>query len=372
MSKAIVNNQFRIYSAQKFIEGLYETQLSANNLFLWVGKSTPWANEADPDAPNDSVSSRKASFVDMLAAKKVSPSDCSLVIPRHDWLSGTVYAKYLPNGVAVSGIYLDQFDPSTGSAPFFVFTDDNNVYKCLDNNNGGVSSVKPTGTSTSEITTADGYVWKFMYSLSPTDIQKFLSASWVPVRRITANDGSDQWAVQQTAVETLTSPPGGHGKDAVTELGAMYVMVSVKLQYDESGKVSTANDFRKYGLLVNPLHYGSSQYYASLVGVMTTNITLSSVVGSFGIDNDVEGGNSGATAKVVDVVGSVIRLTEVSGTFEVGEVLTDLDGGATAIVNSITNPNIHPNSGYILTTEHAEATARAGDQLENFKIVLAF
>lgn len=372
MSKAIVNNQFRIYSAEKFIEGLYETQLSNNNLFLWIGKASAWSNEADPDAPHDSVASRKASFNDMIAMKKVSPSDCSLVIPRYDWTSGTVYAQYNKNGVLTSGVYLDQFDPTTGSSPFFVFTDDNNVYKCLGNNSGGVSSVKPTGTSTSSITTADGYIWKFMYSLSATDIQKFLSASWVPVRRILSNDGSNQWAVQQTAVETVDSPPGGHGKDAVTELGAMYVMISVKTQYDESGKVSVSNDFRKYGLIVNPLKYGSSQNYVSLVGVMTTNITLSSVVGSFGIDNAVEGTDSGSTANIVDVVGSTVRLTEVNGTFEVGEVITDQTSGATAIVDTITNPDIQPNSGYILFTEHAEATSRAADQLENFKIVMAF
>lgn len=372
MSKAIVNNNFRIFAAQKFIEGLYETQLSTNNLFLWIGKSTPWSNESDPDKPHDTVASRKETFVDMLAMKRVSPSDCSLVIPRNDWLSGTIYSQYSKDGVTISGTKYDQFDPFSTEAPFYVFTDENNVYKCLGNNNGGVSSVKPTGTSTTPITTADGYVWKFMYSLSPVDVQKFLSPSWIPIRRVTFNDGSQQWAVQQTAIETPDSPPGGHGKDAVTELGAMYVMVSVKLQYDESGKISTKNDFRKYGLIVNPLKYGSTQIYSSLVGVMTTNVVLNSIVGTFGIDNTVQGSISGATAKVVDFIGSTIRLTELQGTFQIGEVLTDLVGGATAVIQSITNPDVQPNSGLILYTEHSEPTVRADDQLENFKIVLAF
>lgn len=370
-AKAIVNNQFRIFAAQKFIEGLFETQLSINNLFLWIGKSTAWSNESDPDQPNDTMAARRAAFTDMLALKKVSPSDMSLVIPRVNWTSGTVYSQYADNGALYSGVRYDQYEPNTGVPPFYVFTDENRVYKCLSNNSGAASSNKPTGASTGTITTADGYVWKFMYTLSATDIQKFLSPNWIPIHRVAYNDGSDQWAVQQTAVEGNTTPPGGHGADAVVELGAMYVLISVTYQYDESNKVSTANDFRKYGLILNPRRLASSQLFTSLVASTTTDLTLTGVIGSYGVDETVTGATSGATAKVVDFRSGIVYLTEITGTFVVGEVLQS-SGGATGVVQSIKTSDIHPNSGLIIYTEHASPIARASDQLENFKVVLTF
>ena len=64
---------------------------------------------------------------------------------------------------------------------FYVLTEDYNVYKCLDNNNNARSTSKPLGTSTSPITTADGYVWKFMYTVPINLRNKFLSEDQMPV-----------------------------------------------------------------------------------------------------------------------------------------------------------------------------------------------
>jgi hypothetical protein len=64
---------------------------------------------------------------------------------------------------------------------FYVLTEDYNVYKCLDNNNNARSIAKPLGTSTSPITTSDGYVWKFMYTVPINLRNKFLSEEQMPV-----------------------------------------------------------------------------------------------------------------------------------------------------------------------------------------------
>lgn len=63
----------------------------------------------------------------------------------------------------------------------YVLTEDYNVYKCLDNNNNSISLNKPTGTSVDPITTADGYVWKFMYNVPINLRNKFLSDEQMPV-----------------------------------------------------------------------------------------------------------------------------------------------------------------------------------------------
>ena len=64
---------------------------------------------------------------------------------------------------------------------FYVMTNDFNVYKCLDNNNNSRSTVKPTGTSVSSITTSDGYVWKYMYTVPINLRSKFLDDTSIPV-----------------------------------------------------------------------------------------------------------------------------------------------------------------------------------------------
>jgi hypothetical protein len=66
-------------------------------------------------------------------------------------------------------------------ARFYVVTDDFNVYKCIDNNNGAQSIEKPTGTSVETITTQDGYVWKFMYQIPINLRNKFLTEQHMPV-----------------------------------------------------------------------------------------------------------------------------------------------------------------------------------------------
>ena len=64
---------------------------------------------------------------------------------------------------------------------FYAMTEDYNVYKCLDNNNGSQSTAKPLGTSVDPITTSDGYVWKYMYTVPINLRGKFLSEQYIPV-----------------------------------------------------------------------------------------------------------------------------------------------------------------------------------------------
>ena len=67
------------------------------------------------------------------------------------------------------------------NAVFYVVTDEFNVYQCLDNNNGGSSTVKPTGTSYDATETTDGYVWKFLYNIPIALRNKFLTDVYMPV-----------------------------------------------------------------------------------------------------------------------------------------------------------------------------------------------
>lgn len=125
----------------------------------------------------------------MIALKKVQISDASHVTRRYNWATNHYY-----------DIYDDQ-DSALYDQEFYTLTDpEQNVYKCIDNNGGANSTVKPTGTDPSSIiNTADGYRWKYMYTISAGEILKFRSADYMPVKTLKENDGSAQWSVQTNA-----------------------------------------------------------------------------------------------------------------------------------------------------------------------------
>jgi hypothetical protein len=69
------------------------------------------------------------------------------------------------------------------SSHFYVVNDDFNIYKCLDNNNGARSIIKPTETPIDPFELSDGYVWKFMGSVPAGLRQKFVTRDQIPIAR---------------------------------------------------------------------------------------------------------------------------------------------------------------------------------------------
>ena len=139
-----------------------------------------------PVVPADNVADEFHVYDDALAVKKIATSDISQVIPRRNWTTGTVYDYYRHDyGGRVTGGTTTQTADSGATnlfdATFYVMSSAFNVYKVLDNNGGANSTVEPTGTSTSILTTADGYKWKYMYTLSASQQANFLSTDFMAV-----------------------------------------------------------------------------------------------------------------------------------------------------------------------------------------------
>jgi hypothetical protein len=141
-----------------------------NSYYYYIGKTVPWNLT---DLPPEYIGSQTEDFDtknDIVLAKKILASDVAFGINRYDWVSNTVYHQY------DSTVNLTNLN-------FYVLTEDFNVYKCLNNNYGLPSTVKPIGTSYAAETYSDGYVWKYMYSVSQYLRNKFLSATVMPVIR---------------------------------------------------------------------------------------------------------------------------------------------------------------------------------------------
>ena len=127
----------------------------------------------------------------MIAAKKVTSGDVSHITPRVNWESNTNYTAYTHQN---SDLFANNY---------YAVTEDFNVYKCLQNNlSNGASTIQPTGVGLSIIELSDGYKWKYMYSISPQDILKFTTSSYIPVKKVgNTDDGSVQFDIEQGAVD---------------------------------------------------------------------------------------------------------------------------------------------------------------------------
>lgn len=186
-----------ITNAQTFLTALSASdgRNTKNSVVLYavLGNVYPYENEPTPiDPPDNEQYLHYDAQRHFIGGKRITSGDVSHVAPRYNWTSGTVYSMYRDT------------DEDMYERAWYVITDEYNVYTCLYNNKGAASTVKPTGFSTSKFTTSDGYTWKYMYTVSLGDANKFMTAVHIPVKTLNASDGSvestRQLAVQNAAV----------------------------------------------------------------------------------------------------------------------------------------------------------------------------
>ena len=214
---AIITEKFRLNNAKQFIEDITQ---SSSVAYSFIGRGHAWTDEASPPTPVDSPNDEYDAYRNMVALKKISTSDISHAIVRRDWTSGTTYDEYRHNYTSASTA--NSGATTLWSSLFYVVTDDYNVYKCLNNDNNTASTVKPDHTSLATPTESDGYQWKFMYSISASEVIKFVTNDFLPVKTLGAqltvaggvdtgsqdgrlgdaatDDNSAQWDVENGAV----------------------------------------------------------------------------------------------------------------------------------------------------------------------------
>jgi hypothetical protein len=156
-----------------------------SNYYYFIGKVQPWTTPTSPDTPLTTQTYEQQTRNFIIATKKIQVFDVSYVVPRIDWTSGRVYDQF-------DGDYSSSYPASTGAtslktAQFYVLTTDFNVYKCIFNNNGIPSTSKPTGIDATTTTTADGYIWKYLYTIPLSLRNRFLTEDYMPVQKSVLN-----------------------------------------------------------------------------------------------------------------------------------------------------------------------------------------
>jgi hypothetical protein len=423
---SLVTSKFRVHNAQQFAEAFSET--SNTIMYLFIGKNTSFPNDNIPPTPvNSTANVEFTPWRDMYAVKRITTADVTHAIERYDWTSGTVYDQY------------DDQDTNLIDDDFYVMTEEYNVYKCLFNAGATASTTKPTGVSTSQFTTADGYIWKYMYTVTTAKALKFLTNDYIPVQTLTSDGGEDQWDVQTAAVDggihvikvtsggsgyatapavtitgdgtgatanstivantvtavTITaagtgytratvafasgaaaataiiSPKGGHGADAVEELGGKYIMLNVRLDGNESNTFSVANEFRQIGIVRDPYLYGTSTRAVASSFRQSYKYQLSGISGTFTVDETITSGSN--TASLIEfTTPNLFTTLPLNQPFANTSSVTGGTSGATGTIAVITTPGLQPYTGDIIYVENRVPIARADDQIEDVKLVIQF
>ena len=155
----------------KFTEEFINDVASNNsNYYVCFGRASPWDDDQNPPQANAAVSSYYYDVQqNILFGKKVDPTDIAYMARNIQWTSNTIFDYY------------DDKDPNLYSKNYYVINQYGRVYKCLFNNYGAASLVVPNITSTiGDFTTSDGYIWKYLYSVTSSYSKKFSTSNYFP------------------------------------------------------------------------------------------------------------------------------------------------------------------------------------------------
>jgi len=225
MSSLITKN-FKVLLAKQLYNLL---DLTANSylptsrrsyMYAFIGKQLPWnAGTEVPVTPTETDSVINDYYRYGILAKQLSYTNASLVVDRNNWTANTKYNTYEAN------------------TNFYILNSSDQVFKCLANNASANSTVEPalslSTTSLEEpyVLTADGYKWKYLYTISSVQKQRFLTADWMPV-------------VNNKFV-TASAVPGGIDIVTITNAGNNYTNGAtqsiISIDGDGTGAVLKAN-----------------------------------------------------------------------------------------------------------------------------------
>ena len=208
------------------------------------------------------------------------------------------------------------------------------------------------------------------------------------------------------SISVVIGPKGGHGFNVVQELGGHFVMLGTTLTGAEGDDITTGNDFRKIGLVVDPNTYGTSSVASITTARMTYALKLTSQSGTFDVDEKISQASTGAIGKVVewDSTNSILYYSQerfgdygTNGTtgayvaFSGANAVTGATSSATGTPdtsadaavtlaggNTITftdgyaNPELDADSGNIIYLENRKPISRSDDQIEDIKVIVEF
>lgn len=354
----MANSLLKNNAHNSFADAIYKEILSrSGRYYYFLGKTLNWLDEAKPPMVIDSLSYEREVRNEIIAFKEITPADISYMLPRVNWVTGTIYDEYDDQySTEIQGLNISSGGSSYGSIPTitigtaitnntgvglnaqyfygnFLYTvtgagdtgtnvsnllgvigtqytintakltcvgvkatatctigtsgvnnqkvisasmvnrgsgysviptvtfssgaatataviktgvlgatkledskyyvqNNNTVFVCISNNNKATSTVAPTGISSGYLTTGDGYVWKYISSISTSS--KFFTQSHMPIE--TANQ--HQYNVNGSITDVFIDN-GGSGYLSAAQIIPLSTLVTIGETYYYNGYVYT-------------------------------------------------------------------------------------------------------------------------------------
>ncbi len=265
---AIVTSDFRVLNVENF-----KADVSNHSMYIAIGKSDVWSGSISDTTdstsigtefpPNDHLDDIGEARANFMAMQKVNATDISHVVPRYTWTSGRSYVAW------------DSNDGSIFDKEFYIITAEFKTYKCIKAGPSG-STVQPTQTLTVPTAEADGYTWKYMYTVQVTDSEKFLTNSYMPVKTVSLafnNDSAAQAALSEGDYAQYLNQKasrdhanaGGIERAEVSAGGTGYTSTpTVTITGDGTGATATATVSGNEVTAINITAKGSGYTFANI------------------------------------------------------------------------------------------------------------
>ncbi len=187
---AIITDVLRVNNARNFIDKVRDPNKSYYT-FIGLPNATEVAStwNTSPPSPRDCTDDGNGYWDNMIALKKIGADDVRPVVRKVEWASATIYDMYR-HDVNRNKLSRPSNKTSLYASNYYIVNSEFRVYICLNNGidpenpNGRPSLDEPKFTDLEPRaagTSGDGYIWKYLFTISPSDVIKFDSLNFIPL-----------------------------------------------------------------------------------------------------------------------------------------------------------------------------------------------
>lgn len=355
---AIITDQLRILNAKNFVSAATS---DTNSYYAFVGlpNATDYSSTWDvtPPAPKDNFQEENDYWDTMIALKKISSGDVRQVVKKNIWTSGTTYDMYR-HDISRTNTSKPSGATNLYNANYYVVNEDYKVYICLNN---GVDPENPTGKPSLDQPTftdleprpagdsGDGYIWKYLYTIKPSDIVRFDSTNFMPVptnwETSTENASVRNNATTSGQLKIITVTNRGVGLGTANRT---YTRVPVK--GDGSGAEATIvinNDSKVESITISN---GGSGYTYGSVDLVSGGVPTGSTTPVFNVIIPPQGGHGADIYRELGAY-NVLVYSRIENDIENPDFIT---GNQIARVGIVENPESFGSSS-LLSGDKASA-----------------
>jgi hypothetical protein len=356
---AIITDQLRILNAKNFVSVAIS---SSNSYYSFVGltNATDYSSvwERNPPSPKDSFDQENDYWDTMVALKKIKATDVNQVVKKTTWSSGTTYDMYR-HDISRTSTSKPSGVTSLYSANYYVINSDYRVYICLQNGNdpenpsGKPSLDEPIFTDLEPREagdSGDGYIWKYLYTIKPSEFLKFDTVNFIPVPK-DWETSSENAAIRTNAsatnnqlkIITITNRGVGVGT-------ANRIYTNVPIKGDGSGAKATIvinNDSKVESVTVSS---GGDGYTYGTVDLVGGNVPTGTTTPTFDVIIPPKGGHGADIYRELGAY-NVLIYSRIENDIENPDFIT---GNKIARVGIVENPQAY-NSTSLLNIEKASA-----------------